>query len=138
MQRAEKFMNALSTWPRTSSPRELTERILASVDWRAAQEQTRRQRLPLIALATLSSVVLAVWFGIEMIIAFQENDALHFFSFFTSRPDILSTYSYDALFALLESLPIPEIVMTLFAALMAIVLAQQLMDTVPQRIAHSK
>ena len=44
-----------------------------------------------------------------MIIAFQLDDAWDFFSLFTSRPDILSTYSSDALFALLESLPISEI-----------------------------
>lgn len=136
--RAERFESALSELPREHAPRELTERILAVVDWRAAQEQARRKRLPLVALATLSSLLLAIWFGAQMIIGFLQDDALDFFSLFTSRPDILSTYSSDALFALLESLPISEIVLTAFAVLIAIVLAQQLVDSMTPRVAHSK
>ncbi len=136
--RAERFETALREIPREHAPRELTERILAAVDWRAAQEQARRKRLPLVALATFFSLLLAVWLGAQMVIAFLQDDALEFFSLFTSRPDILSTYSSDALFALLESLPFVEIVLTAFAVLIAIVLAQQLMESVTPRVAHSK
>ncbi len=136
--RADRLESALRDLPREYAPRELTERILAAADWRAAEEQARRKRLPLIALATFSSLLLAVWFGIQMVIAFLQDDALDFFSLFTTRPDILSTYSSDALFALLESLPIAEIMLTAFAVLIAIVLAQQLMESVTPRVAHSK
>lgn len=136
--RAERFADALRDMPREQAPRELAERIVAVVDWRAAQEQARRKRLPLVALATLSSLLLAAWFGAQMVTAFLQDDALDFFSLFTSRPDILSTYSFDAIFALLESLPVGEILLTAFAVLIAIVLSQQLMDSVTPRVAHSK
>lgn len=136
--RAERFENALRELPREHAPRQLTERILATVDWRAAQEQARRKRLPFVALATLSSLLLSIWFGAQMVAAFLQDDALDFFSLFTSRPDLLSTYSFDAVFALLESLPFGEIVLTAFAVLIAIVLSQQLVESVTPRVAHSK
>ncbi len=136
--RAEQFENALRAMPREQAPRELTERILAVADWRAAQEQARRKRLPLVALATLSSLLLAIWFGAQMVTAFLQDDALDFFSLFTSRPDILSTYPFDAVSALLESLPVSEILLTAFALLIAIVLSQQLVESVTPRVAHSK
>lgn len=136
--RAERFESTLRELPREHAPRELTERILAAVDWRAAQEQARRKRLPLVALATFASLLLAVWFGTQMVIAFLQDDALDFFSLFTSRPDILSSYPLDSVSALMESLPVGEILMTAFAVLIAIVLAQQLVESVTPRVAHSK
>ncbi len=136
--RAERFENALHELPREHAPRQVTERILATADWRATQEQARRKRLPLVAVATLSSLLLAIWFGAQMVVAFLQDDALDFFSLLTSRPDILSAYSSDALFALLESLPFAEIVLTAFTVLIAIALSQQLVDSVTPRVAHSK
>jgi anti-sigma factor RsiW len=136
--RAKRFENAMQDMPRDPAPREMTERILATIDWRAAQEQARRKRMPLIALATCSSVLLAIWFGTQMIAAFLQDDALDFFSLFTSRPDIFSTYSSDAVFALIESLPVGEILLTAFAVLIAIVLSQQLVESMTPRVAHSK
>ncbi len=65
-----------------------------------------------------------------MLFAFEESGALDFFSLVTSRPEVFATYSTDAYFALLESLPLLEIVLTLFALLTVLVLAQQWVDAV--------
>jgi hypothetical protein len=137
-ERLERMEAAIRDLPREKPLRNLTTRILAAVDWRSAQEETKRQRAPIIALAMVSSLLLSLWLGGQMVIAFQENGALDFFSLFTSRPDILSADFSDALFVLLESLPILEIVLTLFALVTVIVLAQQLMDSVQPRVAHLK
>lgn len=115
--------------PRHPAPRDLPARISAAVELRQAQERMRRERLPLLIAATLFSSVVTLWFGFQMLIAFQENGALDFFSLVTSHPEILSIYSTDALLALLESFPISEIALTLFALLTALVLAQQWRDS---------
>ncbi len=129
---------ALRALPREQPPRDLVSRISALVEWRAAEARAARARLPLITLATLFSVVLALWFGYQMLVAFQENDALVFFSLFTASPEILSAYSSDALFALIESLPLVEIVLTFFAMVTVIVLAQQWVDAVQPRVSLNR
>ncbi len=129
---------ALRAFPREQPPRDLVSRINALGEWRAAEEHARRARLPLITLATLFSVVLALWFGYQMLVAFQENDALVFFSLFTASPEILAAYSSDALFALLESLPLGEIILTFFATVTVIVLAQQWVDTAQPRVSWNR
>lgn len=129
---------ALHAFPREQPPRDLVSRINALIEWRAAEAHTRRARLPFVTLATLFSAALALWFGYQMLVAFQENDALVFASLFTASPEILTAYSSDALFALIESLPLGEIVLTLFAMVTAIVLAQQWVDTVQPRVSLNR
>jgi predicted anti-sigma-YlaC factor YlaD len=124
---------ALRALPRTQPPRELGARIGAAIEAHALQEQTRRARLPLIAFATFVSLLLALWFGLEMIVALQENDVLDFFTLFTSYPDWFAPDSLDALTALIEALPIPELILTLCALLTVGVLAQQLVDSARPR-----
>jgi predicted anti-sigma-YlaC factor YlaD len=124
---------ALRALPRTQPPRELAARIGGVVETRVAQEQARRARLPFVAIATFFSVLLLLWFCGEMIIAFQENSVLDFFALFTSYPDWYSTDSLDALLALIEALPITEILLTLCALLTVGVLAQQLVDSLHPR-----
>jgi predicted anti-sigma-YlaC factor YlaD len=129
---------ALQTMPRAETPRELAVRISAAVELRVAQEQARRTRVPFIAVAMSFSLLLVLWFGMDAVLAFQESSALDFFTLFTDRPDLLSTYSFDAVLALIEALPISEILLTLFALVTAIVLTQQLVDTLRPRAMQFK
>lgn len=133
--RDRRMEHTLREMPRAHPPRDLAARIVAAVELRAAQGQARRERLPLIAMATFFSTLLFLWFGVEMLVAFQENGALDFFSLFASHPEVLANYSTDALFALVEALPLSEIALTLFALLTVIVLAQQLGDVLQPRAA---
>lgn len=128
---------ALREMPRENPPRDLAARITATVELRVSREQMRRERLPLIAVATFFSALLMLWFGFEMLVTFQENGALDFFSLLASRPEVFSTYSTDALFALIESLPISEIVLTLFAVLTVVVLVQQWADSAQPRVSFN-
>lgn len=115
--------------PRDNAPRDLAVRITAAVELRVAEEKVRRDRLPLMIAATCFSAVATLWFGFQMLVSFQENGALDFVSLITSRPDVFSAYSSDAFLALLESLPIPEIMLTVFALVTVVVLALQLQET---------
>jgi anti-sigma factor RsiW len=124
---------ALRTLPRAKPPRDLAVRINAAVELRVTEERVRRGRVPLIAAATFFSFLLSLWFGFEMLVAFQENGALDLFSLFTSRPDVFSAYSTDAFFAIVEALPYGEIALTLFALFTVVVLAQQWAEAVQPR-----
>ncbi len=127
--RESRFERLLSSVSRTDAPRDLSSRINAAVELRLAQERSRRERLPLIGLATCLSALVTLWFGLQMLIGLQEDGALDLFSLVTSHPEVFSAYSTDTLFALLEALPISEMVLTLFALLTVLVLAQQWVDT---------
>ncbi len=118
---------ALRSIARKNPPQDLAARISAAVELSVGQEQARRARMPLIAFAMSFSLLLALWFGFNMVIAFQEDGVLDFLGVFTSHSDL--AYSLDTLLALIEALPISEIALTLFALVTAIVLAQQLVDT---------
>jgi len=124
---------ALRALPRVAPSRELAARIGAVVEARTAQEQARRTRVPYIASATFFATLLAVWFCLELGIAFQENGVFDFWALFTSYADLFSTDSWDALFALIEALPVSEIVLTVCALLTVGVLAQQLIDSLRPR-----
>ena len=125
---------ALRALPHAQPPRELAARIGAVVEARAAQEQARRTRVPYIAIATFFATLLAVWFCLELDLAFQENGVFDFWALFTSYSDWLSADSWDALLALLEALPLSEIILTLCALLTVGVLAQQLIDSLRPRV----
>ena len=126
--RDKRVESTLRAMPRTSAPRDLSARITAAVELRVSAERARRERLPFIVVATIFSVLLSVWFGLEMLVAFQENGALDFFALIANQPEVFSAYSTDAVFALIESLPFAEIVLTVFAMLTVLVLAQQWVD----------
>lgn len=128
--RDRQIESALLALPRAAAPRDLAIRITAAAELRIAEARARRERLPFIIAATFFSLVLSVWFGLQMLLAFQDNGALDFFSLITSHPEVFSSYSTDAYFALIESLPVSEIILTLFAVLTVLVLAQQWVDTI--------
>jgi len=118
---------ALRKTPRETPPHSLDDLIIVAVDWRMRQEQGRRDRFPFVALATLFSAALTLWFGAQVVVAFQENGVMDFWSLYTSHAEV--SYSPDALLAFIEALPFYEIALTLFALITAGVLAQQLIET---------
>lgn len=136
VQRAQKLEMGLRDVPLVNTPKDLADRIVAAVDWRVALEETRRKRLPFIALATVASFIVSFWFAFQALTAFVDDDGFDLLSIYTQRPDLLSTYFSDALFALLESLPLQEIALTVIAITVAIVLAQQLVESFQPRTAH--
>ncbi|MDE3088109.1 MAG: zf-HC2 domain-containing protein [Chloroflexota bacterium] len=131
--RERQIEGTLRTLPRREPPRDLAARIGSAVELQVFQARLRRARLPFIVGAMCFSVLLMLWFGFQMIIALDENGTLDFFSILSSRPDVLSAYSVDAIWALIETLPLGEIVLTLFALFTVIVLAQQWVDTLRPR-----
>jgi hypothetical protein len=122
---------ALRALPHTQPSSELAARIGAGIETRATQEHARRTRAPFIAAATFFATLLAVWFCLELDIAFRESQVFDFWTLFTA--DWFSTDSLDAFMALLEALPLSEIVLTCCALLTVVVLAQQLIESLRPR-----
>ncbi len=133
----QEMSRALRVLPRQEPPRDLAARIDSAVQVRVAQDQLRRARMPFIFAATVFSALLLVWFGFQLAVAFQVNGTFDFVSLLTSRPDIFSTDSIDAIWALIDAVPIGEIVLTLFALFTVIVLAQQWVETIRPPSSHS-
>jgi predicted anti-sigma-YlaC factor YlaD len=127
----QRIDSALRTIPRENPPLDLAARISATIEWRVRQSQQRRESTLLVAVATVFSLLLSIWFGIQVFVAFLENGGLDFLTLFTSHSEI--SYSPDALLALVEALPITEIMLTLFALVTARVLAASLVDAVRPR-----
>ncbi|MCX7838009.1 MAG: hypothetical protein N2559_00915 [Anaerolineae bacterium] len=122
-QRLDLMLRAL---PRVSVPADLVARIEA----RVAHEQGRRARLPFIVLAMLLSLLVALWFCIELGIALQENGILDFWTLLNSYSD---QFSAELVIALLEAIPLTETLLTLCAFLTVGVFAQQLVETLRPR-----
>jgi predicted anti-sigma-YlaC factor YlaD len=136
--RDRRMNRALQTLPRQDPPRDLAARISSAVEVQVLQDKLRRSRMPFIFMATIFSLLLLIWFGFQMVIAFEENATLDFLSLLMDRPDIVSAYSIDAVWAVIEALPLGEIALTLFALFTVIVLAQQWVDTVRPQTSFSK
>lgn len=129
--KTQKIDAALWQLPRELPPPGFADLVIAAVEWRAGQEQQRRARMPLIALATCFSILLTLWFGFAGLIALQENGVVEFLWIYAYDTDI--SFSSDALFALLEAFPFTEILLTLFALITAGVLGQNLVESLQPR-----
>jgi predicted anti-sigma-YlaC factor YlaD len=129
--KTQKIDAALQQLPRELPPPGFDDLVVAAVEWRAGQEQQRRARMPLIALATCFSILLTLWFGFAGLIALQENGVIEFLWIYTYDTDI--SFSSDALFALLEAFPFTEILLALFALVTAAALGQNLVESLQPR-----
>jgi predicted anti-sigma-YlaC factor YlaD len=127
--REEELNRALHALPRREPSPELAARIGRAAETRVLQER-RRSRMPFIGAAAFFSILLLVWFGVQLALAFEENATFDLLSVLTTRPDLFSAYSTDAIWAVIEALPLGEIVLTLFALFTAIVLVGQWLETV--------
>ena len=131
--RAQRIDTALRAIPRAPAPSDLAARIHAAVHARAAQEQAPLARAPLIAVAAIFSALLVVWFGFEMLIAFEDKSALEFLSWIISHPELFERHFGDTLLAVIEIIPFSEILLTLFALFTVAVLAQQWVEAISPR-----
>lgn len=137
--RDQRLSAALQALPRDEPSRDLALRIGAAAQAQVLQDQLRRSRMPFIVVATFFSLLLLLWFGFQMVVAFIDNGTFELLSLLSGRPDLFSAYFTDSLWALIEALPLGEIVLTLFAMFTVIVLAEQWVDTIrPPRIAQFK
>lgn len=127
---AQTIESTLRAMPRATPPRELATLITTAVEYRTTQDQARRARAPFIAVATLFSGLLLLWFGFSMVVALEDKNSVDFFFWLVSHPEIVETHFFESLSALVELLPISEIFLTLFALFTVGVLAQQWFDTV--------
>jgi hypothetical protein len=128
--RDQRLSTALQALPRDEPPRDLVARIGSAGQAQVLQDRLQRSRMPFITVATFFSLLLLLWFGFQMIIAFEDNGTLEFLSILGGRPDLFSSYFIDSVWALIETLPLGEIVLTLFALFTVIVLAEQWLDTI--------
>ena len=137
--REQRLSADLRAQPREEPPRDLAVRIANAVQARVLQERLRRARMPFITVATFFSLLLLFWFGFQMVIALIDNGTFEILSLLSAQPDLFSTFFADDLWAILEALPLGEIVLTLFALFTVIVLAEQWVDTVrPPHVAQLK
>ena len=137
--REQQLIVALRSQPRVEPPRDLAVRIGNAAQAHVMQERLRRARMPFITVATFFSLLLLFWFGFQMVIAFIDNGTFEILSLLGGQPDLFSSFFADALWAIVEALPLGEIVLTLFALFTVIVLAEQWVDTVrPPRLAQPK
>ncbi|HEX7589074.1 MAG TPA: zf-HC2 domain-containing protein, partial [Anaerolineae bacterium] len=128
---------ALRAVPREQPPSDFAVRIGNAAQARVLQQRLQRARMPFITVATFFSLLLLLWFGFQMAIAFVDNGTFEILSLLSGQPDLFSTFFVDGLWALLEALPLGEIVLTLFALFTVIVLAEQWVETVrPPRVAQ--
>jgi hypothetical protein len=136
--RAAKLERVLKAMPRVAPAPNLAPRILAAVAGSAATPRLRRHAYAVgIAAGFMMLLALALVYqaGIEL----EVGGALNFFSFYVHQPEILINYPGDALSALLEVLPLAQMVMTMAVVVIAVVLAQRFratMDVTPARGAN--
>ncbi len=91
-------------------------------EWSSANP---RPSLAWTGVAALLASALLVVFAYQTVVALQEGGALDFVSLFASRPDLLSMYPTESLNALIESLPLVGLLLTLGLFVIALVLADQ-------------
>jgi anti-sigma factor RsiW len=120
--------------PREPAPDGLAARIVTAVE---AQRRTAiTPRMAAVAAGSLVAGLIAVWLAFETALAAQEGGVIDFVSLLTSRPETLMAYPQEALYALLEAVPVTELVLTLGMVLIALVLLNQLLTTLGDRRLH--
>jgi hypothetical protein len=119
--RAVKLERVLHAIPRLEPAPGLAAQIRAAVAGSAATRPLRQHPYAIgiaAAISTLLALTLVYQAGVEL----QVGGALNFFSFYLSQPDVLMSYPGDALAALVEAMPLAQMVMTLAVVVIAFVL----------------
>jgi hypothetical protein len=122
--RAAKLDRALRAIPRHPPAPDLAARINA-----ALADGAGVFRFPwrpvVVGLATALAALFFVTFVYQTVVALQDGGAFEFIRLFASRPEIVSAYPNESLAALVEAMPLVEMLMTFGALVMAAVLLQQ-------------
>lgn len=122
---AQRIERALARLPRATPAPDLSTRILTALPAQASDPATTR-RLRLNGLAVAITAWLGLVFVYRTAFDLQSNGALELLSIYTSQPDIVATYPWEALTALFESLPWMTMALTLGVLVLTFALARQL------------
>jgi hypothetical protein len=133
--RAAKLDRALYAMPSITPSPNLAPQIREAVAGAAAVRRVKQHAYTAgiaAGLTMLLALALVFQAGIEL----QVGGALNFFSFYIHQPEILINYPGDALAALVEVLPLAQMLATMAVVVIAIVLVQRFwvsMDLTPAR-----
>ena len=128
MQEQDRLDELLSQLRRAEPEPDLAGRIVAAVEAQAAAAETRqrRWRTTAIGLGVAFAALLFLALGYDTLVVLNQGGALAFLSLFWSQPDVVVSYPVEALLALVESLPLVELALTLGALLVGALLVEQL------------
>ena len=131
----QQMTDLLYQFPSKEPTPNLARNIVAVVEARAAAAQIRQRwlRTATASLGAAFATLLVLWSGYETFIALQEGGGMEFISLVGAHPHLLFRYPTDALYAVLEALPLVNIVLTLGASLVAWLLAGQFVNTLSSR-----
>jgi len=112
-------------------PAGLEARIVAAVGPAPAQEAVNQSWLyrAAIGLAALFSLLMLLALGYQTLLVWQQDGTGQFISLLAGNPDLALRYPTEALYAVLESLPVVEIALTLGIALVIVLLLEQFLAT---------
>lgn len=113
----------------------LTARIVAMVEDRVSPVPARRLwfHTAAIGLGILVSMYLLLSLGYQTLLAWQQGGAGQFISLLFNDPELMARYPTESLYAVLESLPVVELALTLGLSLVTLLLVEQLAGTLTSR-----
>ncbi len=121
--------------PVEEPPAGLEVRIMAAVSAVPAQDgvvQTWLYRAA-IGLAAFFSLLMLLALGYQTLLVWQQDGTGQFISLLAGNPDLALRYPTEALYAVLESLPVVEIALTLGISLVIVLLLEQFLASLGQQ-----
>ncbi|MFQ5854370.1 MAG: anti-sigma factor family protein [Anaerolineae bacterium] len=110
---------------------DLVDRVIATVEARAVRTSARRPwlRVAAMGLGMLFSALLLLALGYQTLLAWRQGGAGQFISLLLNDPELLARYPVEGLYAVLESLPVVELAVTLGLSLVILLLVEQFVRT---------
>lgn len=113
--------------PREPAPGDLSARIRAAVEAERPVPRAQMAWVVLVAAGSLVAGLVAAWLAFETALAVQAQGAIDFLALLISRPEMLVAYPQDAVYALVETIPVAELLLTLGMALVTLLLLRQVL-----------
>lgn len=127
----EQMSDVLAKVPAERPAPDLVARILVAVEAEVSgRPASLRHCLPA-ALGALTAMLVVIWLGAEAFTTMENGSAFEFLAFFTAQPEALLAYPADALAALIEALPVVEVLLMLVALGLALFLGQRAIAQMP-------
>jgi len=127
----EQITRLLYALPPAQPAPDLARRVVAAVEAQAARAPVRRpwRRLVPVGIGTLFSVWMLLALGYQTLLAWRQSGAGQFISLLFRDPGLALRYPAEVVYAILESLPILELGLTLGLALVMVLLLEQFVTT---------
>ena len=122
--REVKLERALRALPRTEPASDLASRIQAAIPSEASV-RAWTPRLIQAGLAAGLAALIVIVLLYQTGLALQASGALDFISFYADQPDVVTMYPSEALSALIESLPLLEMLVTMGVLFIALALMRR-------------